>query len=90
MTVVGGQACRGPEGTVTVHIQPETFSLRIDADLDPHPDDWQIAMQMADACVGPGKPMRCVEEYEPGVNVFIVHMDPDSAFGQVAAAMALF
>ena len=44
-------------------------------------DDQITAASLADACVGPGKSIRCYEEHGTFTNIIVVKIDDDSVLG---------
>lgn len=88
-TLPGGRAAAAPHGTVQFDICPASGRLWISWDLDPDPEDWQVAMQMADTCVNPGQQLRCYERYHEGMNIMICFVEEGSPMHRVSSALAI-
>lgn len=60
-----------PHGTVSLTIDYDQGVLRIFADAEPHPRDWDGALMLADLLAGGG--WDCLED-GPGVDVYEVRI----------------
>jgi hypothetical protein len=65
-----------PNGTVSLYVDLTAGELRVHAEPEPDTTDWTWAQSYIAAAEG-GEPIRSHEEYEPGVNVFVVKIASD-------------
>lgn len=79
-----------PNGTITAILCQTYGVFSFFCDLDPDPDDWQIMVQMMQACVGRDGKERNVTICEDGVDLFVCWIAPDSPWGLAARSMGIF
>ena len=83
-----GRIYAGKHGTVALFVDYTDNTLVVYSDMEPHPDDWKMAEQVIDVCTG-SEGLRCWEEYEEGVDVFVMELGSDSPMVRVLNALAV-
>src|SRR5215469_17966721 len=81
--MLSGHGITTPNMTVWIRFDLDRRELRIGADLDRDPLDWEIACTWIDLALDQSGQLHCYEEYHAGIDVFIVKAAEGSALAQI-------